>query len=57
MVVSGVLNVRQASRGFDLRIFLVVAAALAMSHALFVSGGASSLPRNYCICLTGMRRR
>ena len=40
MVVSGVLNVRQASRGFDLRIFLVVAAALAMSHALFVSGGA-----------------
>ena len=57
MVVSGVLNVRQASRGFDLRIFLVVAAALAMSHALFVSGGASSLPRNYCICLTGMHRR
>ncbi|MED5565462.1 MAG: SLC13 family permease, partial [Pseudomonadota bacterium] len=41
MVVSGVLNVRQASRGFDLRIFLVVAAALAMSHALFVSGGAN----------------
>ena len=56
MVVSGVLNVRQASRGFDLRIFLVVAAALAMSRCLFPAVQ-SSLPRNCCICLTGMHRR
>lgn len=41
MVSSGVLNVRQASRGFDLRIFLVVAAALAMAQSMEVTGGAA----------------
>lgn len=40
MVASGVLNVRQASRGFDLRIFLVVAAALAMAQSMEATGGA-----------------
>lgn len=41
MVASGVLNVRQASRGFDLRIFLTVAAALAMAQSMSVTGGAA----------------
>lgn len=41
MVASGVLNVRQASRGFDLRIFLTVAAALAMAQSMAVTGGAA----------------
>lgn len=53
MVVSGVLNVRQASRGFDLRIFLVVAAALAMSHALFVSGGAEFIATQLLYLFSG----
>jgi len=40
MVVTGILNTRQAVRGFDTRIFLVVASALAMAKALTVTGGA-----------------
>ena len=43
MVLSGVLNIRQASRGFDLRIFIVVAAALAMAQAMFVTGGVDAI--------------
>ncbi|CAI8390326.1 MAG: Uncharacterised protein [Rhodobiaceae bacterium UBA7378] len=53
MVASGVLNVRQASRGFDLRIFLVVAAALAMSHALFTSGGATFITTQLLVLFDG----
>jgi di/tricarboxylate transporter len=41
MVVTGILNTRQAVRGFDTRIFLVVASALAMAKALTVTGGAA----------------
>lgn len=47
MVTSGVLNVRQASRGFDLRIFLVVAAALAMAQSMEVTGGAALVSSNF----------
>ncbi len=47
MVATGVLNVRQASRGFDLRIFLVVAAALAMAQAMAATGGAVYISSNF----------
>jgi di/tricarboxylate transporter len=47
MVLSGVLNVRQASRGFDLRIFLTVAAALAMAQSLAITGGASLITEQF----------
>ena len=47
LVASGVLNVRQASRGFDLRIFLVVAAALAMAQSMEVTGGAAYVSSNF----------
>ena len=41
MVLLGCLNTRQASRSLDLRIFLVIAAALAMGTALERTGAAS----------------
>ena len=53
MVMSGVLNTRQASRGFDLRIFVVVAAALAMSQALSVTGGATFITDIFLALLSG----
>ncbi len=39
MVLSGVLNVRQAARAIDLRIYLLIGAAISMSQALLASGG------------------
>jgi len=53
MVLAGVLNVRQASRGFDLRIFLVIAAALAMANALFATGGATFISDGFLVLLDG----
>ncbi len=47
MVLGGVLNVRQASRGFDLRIFLIVPTALAMANALLVTGGAAYIADHF----------
>ena len=47
MVASGVLNVRQASRGFDLRIFLTVAAALAMAQSMSATGGAELVTQSF----------
>ena len=41
MLVTGCLNYRQASRSLDLRIFLVIGAALAMGMALEKTGAAS----------------
>lgn len=41
MVVFGCLNTRQAGRALDLRIFLIIAAALAMGTALEQTGAAS----------------
>lgn len=43
MLLTGVLNIRQAARGIDLRIFMLVGAALAMSEALVATGGATFL--------------
>jgi di/tricarboxylate transporter len=43
MVASGCLNVRQAARAFDRRIYLLVGAALAMGTALEYTGGATYL--------------
>lgn len=43
MVASGCLNVRQAARAFDRRIYLLIAASLAMAQVLEASGGASFL--------------
>ena len=43
MLVTGCLNTRQASRSLDLRIFLVIAAALAMGMALEKTGAATLL--------------
>lgn len=40
MVASGCLNVRQASRALDLRIYLMVGASLAAATALTATGGA-----------------
>jgi len=41
MILSGCLNTRQASRALDLRIFLLIGAALAMGAALEQTGAAS----------------
>ncbi|MEO0982335.1 MAG: SLC13 family permease [Pseudomonadota bacterium] len=43
MVMAGCLNIRQASRALDLRIFLLIAAALAMGAALELTGAAEML--------------
>lgn len=43
MVAAGCLNVRQASRAVDRRVYLLVGVALAMGQALERSGGASFL--------------
>ncbi len=43
MIALGCLNIRQASRAVDRRIFLLVGAALAMGTALQATGGASYL--------------
>jgi len=40
MLIAGCLNTRQASRALDLRIFLVIGAALAMGMALEKTGAA-----------------
>lgn len=43
MVASGCLNVRQARRAFDGRIFMLVGASIAMASAMDVTGGAAFL--------------
>lgn len=43
MIIFGCLNIRQASRSLDLRIFLVIAAALAMGIALEKTGAATAI--------------
>ena len=53
MLVGGVLNVRQAARGIDLRIFLLVGAALAMSEALLATGGAGTLSSQFLALFDG----
>ena len=53
MVMGGVLNVRQAGRGFNLRIFLLIAAALAMANALYITGGTMYLVNNFLLLFEG----
>ncbi len=53
MVISGVLNVRQATRGFDLRIYVVVTAALAMAQAMLITGGAGFVSDNFLALFEG----
>lgn len=43
MIVTGCLNIRQAARSLDLRIFTLIAAAIAMGTALDKSGAALSM--------------
>ena len=43
MLIAGCLNIRQASRALDLRIFLVIGAALAMGMALEKTGAATAI--------------
>lgn len=40
MIASGCLNIRQATRAIDRKIFLLVGSMLALGHALQVTGGA-----------------
>ncbi|MGL1920323.1 MAG: SLC13 family permease [Hyphomicrobiales bacterium] len=53
MIVTGSLNVRQATRAIDRKIFLLIGAALAMSTALEAVGGASLIANNVVSMLEG----
>ncbi len=53
MIMAGCLNVRQASRAVDRRIFLLVGAALAMGTALEFTGGAAYLAHILVTALEG----
>lgn len=53
MIGTGVLNIRQASRAIDRRIFLLVGAALAMGTALQGTGGAAYLAQQLVSTLSG----
>lgn len=53
MVAAGCLNIRQAARAFDRRIYLLVGAALAMGTALQVTGGALYLAHNLVDLFSG----
>ena len=55
MIAFDVLNIRQASRAVDRRIFLLVGAALAMGSALQFTGGAGYLARDRGEHLSGRR--
>jgi len=54
MIATGCLNVRQASRSIDRRIFLIVASALAMGTALEATGGASFIAHSMTDALEGL---
>ena len=47
MILGGALNIRQASRSIDLRIFLIIGASLAMSRAMETTGGVAFLSSNF----------
>lgn len=47
MLLTGVLNIRQAGRGIDMRIYLLVGAALSMSAAMSATGGADYLASGF----------
>ena len=43
MIVAGCLNIRQAMRAFDHRIYLMIGASLAAAAALEATGGAAAI--------------
>ena len=45
MIFGGCLNVRQAGRALDLRVFLLIAAAISMGTALDLTGGAELIAK------------
>ncbi len=53
MIAMGCLNIRQASRAVDRRIFLLIGAAIAMGTSLQATGGASYLAEGLLIILEG----
>ncbi|MEE8370718.1 MAG: SLC13 family permease [Sphingomonadales bacterium] len=53
MVAGGCINVRQAARAADRRIFLLIGAALAMGTALTATGGAQFLADGILVLLEG----
>ena len=53
MILSGCLNIRQALRSIDSRIFLLIGAALAMGVSLQMTGGASYLADKMLELLAG----
>ncbi|GEQ98341.1 membrane protein [Iodidimonas gelatinilytica] len=46
MIGSSCINIRQASRAIDQKIIMIIAAALAMGHAMAVTGGANFIADN-----------
>ncbi|MCK5425289.1 MAG: anion permease, partial [Emcibacter sp.] len=54
MIALGCLNIRQASRAVDRRIFLLIGAALAMGASLQATGGALYLAETLIHLLEGM---
>ncbi len=53
MIATGCLNIRQATRAVDRRIFLLIGAALALGLALQETGGAAYLATNLVNALSG----
>ncbi len=53
MIVSGCLNIHQASRAIDRRVLLLVWAALALASALHATGGAATLAHGLVDALSG----
>ena len=53
MILTGCLNIRQAGRAVDRRIFMLVGAALAMGASLQATGGASFLAHQMIEFLSG----
>ena len=54
MILSGCINIRQAKRAFDSRIFMLVGASLAAATALERSGGAEFIASNAVNAMAGM---
>ncbi|MGI9413740.1 MAG: SLC13 family permease [Hyphomicrobiales bacterium] len=53
MVPAGCLNLRQASRAFDRKIYLLIGASLAMAASLEATGGAHYVAMNMVSALSG----
>ncbi len=53
MILAGCLNIRQAMRAFDQRIFLMIGAALAAAAALEATGGAAAIAEGVAEAVAG----